>query len=46
MDTEHNPNESQPMIKKIGTKIKKDLEEEQAMYVDKNVDNDSDPDSE
>lgn len=46
MDTQGDPSERAPMIKKVGTKLKNDVEEEMAMYQDKNEGNDSDNDSE
>ena len=38
--------ERQPMLQRVGTGIKKRVEEEAAMYVDKNAGNESDGDSE
>lgn len=46
MDNPSDPSERQPMITRVGTKLKNDVEEEIAMYQDKNEANDSDPDSE
>ena len=34
--------ESQPMLQQVGAGVKKRVEEEAAMYVDKNAGNDSD----
>lgn len=45
-DPAQDSSERQPMIQKVGTKLKNDVEENVAMYKDKNEDNDSDEDSE